>query len=254
MTSQHRQPLTDEEVREYIKRNFASFSLGPKKDRLISGVIGIGLFALMVFLFDLAGGSRLPSPWNYILLACLLVLTVIWNALGAVFWKPPSPDELQLPIAETLLPRLHHAEAWASLWFGGELLLLSFLGLALGLYFWNLFMLWGALNLVPLGFYGFLYPILLWCRRWLLRIGVAFEFNVLNIVWPLSLIVMLMGILAPLIRSASVDFRFWVSNGAGAISYAFTCLAVGAAFRLFGVAHIHFQAYKELQPGTQQRA
>jgi hypothetical protein len=251
MTSQHRQPLMNEEVREHIKGTFVSFSLGPKKDRLISGVVGIGLFALMVFLFDAAGGSRLPRSWNFILLAWLLVLTVIWNTLAAIFWKPPSPEELQFPIAETSLPRLHHAEAWASLWFGVELLLLSFLGMALSLLFWNAFVLWGPLNLVPLGFYGFLYPILLWRRHWLLRIGVAFGFNLLSIVWPLSLIVVLMSILAPLIRSASVDFRFWVLNGAGAVSYAFTCLAVGAAFRLFGVARIHFQAYKKLEHGTQ---
>jgi len=254
MTSQHRQPMTDEEMCEYIKGNFASFSRGSKKDRLISGVMAIGLGTSMVFLFDLAGGSSLPSPWNYVLLVCLLILALVWNIVGAIFWKPPSPEELQLPIAEALLPHLHYAEAWASLWFGGELLLFSFLGLALSLFNWNAFVLWGPLNLVPLGFYGLLYPMLFWRRRWLLRIGIGFESKLLHIVWPISLIVVLMSILAPLIRHAAFDFRFWVLNGVGAVFYTFTCLAVGAAFRLFGVAHIHFQAHKELQRGAQQTA
>lgn len=238
--------MTDEEVCEHIKGDFASFSRGTKKDRLISGVMGIWLGASMVFLYNLAG-NRLPHPWDYILLVSLLILTAVWNTVGAVFWKTPSPEELQSPIAEKMLPRLHYAEAWASLWFGGELLLLSFLGLALSLYGWNAFVLWGSLNFVPLGFYGLLYPLFFCCPRWLLRIGIEFESKLLRIVWPLALIIMLLSILAPLLRHASVDYRFWLLNGVGAVFYAFTCLAVGAAFRLFRVAHIHFRAYKDLQ-------
>jgi len=250
MTSQSRQSITDAEVREHIKGIFDSFTRGSKKDRLISGIMAIGLIAPIVFLFDLAGGSRLPHPWNYILLASVLAINTAWNAIGAIFWKPPTTGELQAPITEMLLGHLHHAEAWASLWFGGELLILSLLGLAFSLYTWNAFVLLGALNLVPLAFYGLLYLLLFWRRRLLLRIGVAFELNLLRIVRPLSVVIVLMSILSPLMRGATINFRSWILNMVGVVFYMFSCLAIGAAFRLFGVARIHFQAYEELQSGA----
>lgn len=240
------QPFTDERVRQQIQQTFASFSLPPKKDRLISGILAIGIFDLFFLLLSHVGEAKLSNFWSWWSALSLLALTLIWNIIGALFWKPPAPTELQPTISESVLRRLHHAEAWASLWFGGELLLLSSLGMAGSLLAWNAFIQWGQLNLVPLGLYGLLYPILFWQRRWLLRIGVAFQFSWLAVLGPVSLLITLMSITAPLTRNVSVDFHFWVLNGVGAMFYIFACIAVGAALRLFSVARIHFQAYKKL--------
>lgn len=246
MISQNKHLLTDEEIREYIQNSFASFSRGTKGDRLLSGVMAIWVSAPFIFLLNLAGGRHLPGPWDAILLVSLLILTTIWNVVSALFWKPPSSEAFQPPIAETLLPRLHHTEAWASLWFGGELLLFSFLGLEFSVLAWNAFGSWGVLNLIPLGIYGLLYPILFFRRRWLLCFGVGFEAKMLTPLWVLALLMMLLSTLAPLLRSTAVDLRFWVLSGVASVFYALTCLAVGTAFRFFEVAHIHFQAYREI--------
>lgn len=241
------QPMTDEQVQQQICQTFASFSLPPKKDRLISGILAIGIFDLLLLLGNnFSQTGRLPAPWDWGGALSLIVLTLIWNIVGVLFWKPPNSHEIQSAVSKPVLQRLHHAEAWASLWFGGELLLLSFLGVAWSLSMWNAFISLGRFNLVLLGLYGLLYPLLFWQRRWILRMGVAFEFNLLGVLGPLSLLITLLSIFAPLTRDASIGYRFWIINGIGAVFYGLTCIAVGAAIRLFYVARIHFQAYQEL--------
>jgi len=241
------EPMTDERVQQQIRQTFASLSLPPKKDRLISGTLAIGIFDLFLLIWNNFNKSQgLPTFWNWQLALSLIAFTLAWNFIGALFWVTIESSALQAIISKPDFQRLHHTEAWASLWFGGELLLLSFLGVAWSLFMWNAFTSLERFNFVPLGLYALLYPLLFWQRRWLLRLGIAFEFNLLGVLGPLSLLITLLSIFAPLTRHASIGYRFWVINGVGVVLYGLTCIAVGAAIRLFCVARIHFQAYREL--------
>ncbi len=239
--------LTDDQVYQIAERSLTT-NAPSKNRRIFSAIFIITAFVLFInFSYSL---GKVQTPEHFVI--GFLVVNFFWNLLMFFCWRPVSGGEYCGLSEENLQLRLYESEAWAMLWNGGIQALLSIMLWGWAMFNLNLNFNLGWINIFLTVLYWFFWPILIWQRRLILRIGIDPALNFgwvislggifVAILWGLGMFLIVPRSLNPL----SFDLKYLNIYLIGAALFTVSCLALGEAIRTFYVSVIHFKSLKKL--------
>jgi hypothetical protein len=237
--------LTDDQVYQIATKALTTNT--PSKNKSIFGAV-FTITAFVLFIKFLYSSGKLLPPEPFVI--SLLGVNFLWNLLMFFYWKPVSDGEYCSLSEEKLQFRSYESETWAMLWNGGVQALLSVIMWGWAMLTLNLDFNLGWINVLLTVLYWIFWPILIWQRRLILRIGIdpALNFGwviplggiLVALLWGLGIFLIVPQSLNPL----SFDFKSLIPYLIGAALFTVNYLALGEAIRTFYVSFIHFNVIR----------